>query len=167
MSKSAKEGKSHCAITETQPATKHKQKCPVGIITSQEPIRKFYYEKHLDFLSNVPQRQFQEIILSSCANGNNSKMADYGLVHRATYSYFLPKRRQNDVRLEEAKYHESFQTTRATGKEKMCQSEDKKQVVNRLSSSDHEALQPHIAFMRTEEQSVLAKCGRMEAMPIL
>ena len=48
------------------------------IIAPIEQIRKFFFEKHLDFLTSVPQRHIQEIILSSCKKGNSGKMVDYG-----------------------------------------------------------------------------------------
>ncbi len=35
------------------------------ILSLEEQIRKFYFEKHLDFLTSVPQRRTQEIILAN------------------------------------------------------------------------------------------------------
>ena len=75
-------------------ATKHERVCLVEIITLKEQIRKFFFEKHLDFLSSVPQQRLQEIILSSCVKGNSGKMSDYaevGPVHRTSYGHFLSK----------------------------------------------------------------------------
>ena len=64
------------------------------IIAPIEQIRKFFFEKHLDFLTSVPQRRIQEIILSSCKKGNSGKTVDYsesGTAHRTTYGHFLAK----------------------------------------------------------------------------
>ena len=82
------------------------------IITPKEQIRKFFFEKHLDFLTSVPPRRLQEMILSSCVKGNSGKMTDYaetGPVRRTTYSHFLAKGKWDDARLEEAQKRESFQ----------------------------------------------------------
>lgn len=83
------------------------------IITPKEQIRKFFYEKHFDFLTSVPQQRLQEIILSSCVKGNSGKMVDYaesGLAHRTTYGHFLAKGKWNDNQLEKTQRRESFQT---------------------------------------------------------
>ena len=83
------------------------------IIAPIEQIRKFFFEKHLDFLTSVPQRHIQEIILSSCKKGNSGKMVDYGesgTAHRTTYGYFLAKGKWDDKRLEKTQKRESFQT---------------------------------------------------------
>lgn len=83
------------------------------IITPKEQIRKFFFEKHLDFLTSVPQQRLQEMILTSCLKGNSGKMVDYaegGPVHRTTYSHFLSKGKWDDERLEETQKRESFQT---------------------------------------------------------
>lgn len=82
------------------------------IIAPKEQIRKFFFEKHFDFLTSVPQRRLQEIILSSCVKGNSGKMADYaetGAVHRTTYGHFLAKGKWDDTKLEETQKRESFQ----------------------------------------------------------
>ncbi len=83
------------------------------IITLKEQIRKFFFEKKFDFLTSVPQRRLQEIILSSCVKGNSGKMTDYaqcGTAHRTTYGHFLAKGKWDDERLEKAQKRESFQT---------------------------------------------------------
>ena len=83
------------------------------IITPKEQIRKFFFEKHFDFLSSVPQRRIQEMILSSCVKGNSGKMVDYaetGTVHRTSYGHFLSKGKWNDAKLEETQKRESFQS---------------------------------------------------------
>lgn len=98
---------------EAQPPTKHERECLMGIITLNERMRKFFFEKKFDFLTSVPQRRIQEIILSSCAKGNSGKMSDcahYGTAHRTTYGYFLSKGKWDDQRLEETQKRESFQT---------------------------------------------------------
>ena len=82
------------------------------MIAPKEQIRKFFFEKHFDFLSSVPQRRLQEIILSSCVKGNSGKMVDYaeiGAVHRTTYGHFLAKGKWDDAKLEETQKRESFQ----------------------------------------------------------
>ena len=83
------------------------------IITPIEQIRKFFFEKHFDFLTSVPQRRLQEIILGSCVKGNSGKTVDWaetGTAHRTTYSHFLTKGKWDDKRLEEAQKRESLQT---------------------------------------------------------
>ena len=98
---------------EARPTTKHERVCLVEIITPKEQIRKFFFEKQLDFLSSVPQQRLQEIILSSCVKGNSGKMSDYaevGPVHRTSYGHFLSKGKWDDEKLEETQKRESFQT---------------------------------------------------------
>ncbi len=83
------------------------------IIAPKEQIRKFFFEKHFDFLTSVPQQRLQEMILSSCVKGHSGKMSDYGEcgpVHRTTYGHFLSKGKWDDKRLEETQKRESFQT---------------------------------------------------------
>ena len=83
------------------------------IIAPIEQIRKFFFEKHLDFLTSVPQRRIQEIILSSCKKGNSGKTVDYsesGTAHRTTYGHFLAKGKWDDEQLEKTQKRESFQT---------------------------------------------------------
>jgi len=85
----------------------------VEIITLREQIRKFFFEKHLDFLTSVPQQRLQEIIVASCVKGNRGKMTDYsevGTAHRTTYGHFLATGKWDDKRLEETQKRESFQT---------------------------------------------------------
>ena len=98
---------------EVQPTTKHERECLVEIIAPKEQIRKFFFEKHFDFLTSVPQQRLQEMILSSCVKGHSGKMSDYGEcgpVHRTTYGHFLSKGKWDDKRLEETQKRESFQT---------------------------------------------------------
>ena len=63
-----------------------------SIITPKEKISKFFYENGYEFLSSVPQRRIQEMILSSGMKGYTGKTSDYadsGEVHRTTYGHFL------------------------------------------------------------------------------
>ncbi len=82
------------------------------ILSPVEQIRKFFFEKHLDFLTSVPQRRIQEIILASCAKGNSGKMTDYAEVfpvHRTTYGHFLSKGKWDDEKVAQTQKHECFQ----------------------------------------------------------
>jgi len=115
---------------EAQRPTKHKRECLVKIITPKEQIRKFFFEKHLDFLTSVPQQRLQEMILTSCLKGNSGKMVDYaegGPVHRTTYSQYL-YRQINDKKVKEtidfllnreeahnAMFREAFNKVQSTG----------------------------------------------------
>ncbi len=83
------------------------------ILSLEEQIRKFYFEKHLNFLTSVPQRRTQEIILASCAKGNSRKMTDYAEVypaHRTTYGHFLSKGKWDDEKVAQTQQRESYQT---------------------------------------------------------
>ena len=61
-------------IMEVQPTKKHERVCLMeDIIALKEQIREFFFEKHLDFLTSVPQQRIQEIMLSSCTRGNSGK----------------------------------------------------------------------------------------------
>ena len=98
---------------EARPTTKHERECLVEIITPREQIRKFFFEKHLEFLTSVPQQRLQEMILSSCMKGHSGKMVDYGEcgpAQRTTYGHFLAKGKWDDKRLEKTQKRESFQT---------------------------------------------------------
>lgn len=98
---------------EARPTIKHERVCLVEIITPKEQIRKFFFEKHLDFLTSIPQQRLQEMILSSCVKGNSGKMSDYaevGPVHRTSYCHFLSKGKWDDEKLEETQKRESLQT---------------------------------------------------------
>ncbi len=82
------------------------------ILTLGEQIRRFFFEKHLDFLTSVPQRRMQEIILASCAKGNSGKMTYYAEVfpvHRTTYGHFLSKGKWDDEKVAQTQKHECFQ----------------------------------------------------------
>ena len=102
-------------IMGARPTTKHERECLVEIITPREQIRKFFFEKHFDFLTSVPQQRLQEMILSSCMKGHSGKMSDYGgcgPVHRTTYGHFLAKGKWNDERLEETQNERFFRPFR-------------------------------------------------------
>ena len=91
------------------------------MVTQKEQLRKFFYEKKLTFLTSVPQRRIQEIILSSSLKGNSGKMSDYAQAsagHRTTYGHFLAKGKWDDVRLEETQKRESFLAVEKEAKEK-------------------------------------------------
>jgi len=65
-----------------------------SIITLKKKIVKFFEEKGLDFLTSVPQKRMQEIILSSGLKGNSGKTSDFaehGSAYRTTYGHFLSK----------------------------------------------------------------------------
>ena len=53
------------------------------ILTLKEEIGKFFFERHLDFLTSVPQQRIQEIMLSSCTRGNSGKLTDFAVSPRA------------------------------------------------------------------------------------
>jgi len=83
------------------------------ILSLEDELRKFFFEKHLDFLTSVPQRRMQEIILASCAKGNSGKMTDYAEVfptHRTTYGHLLSKGKWDDEKVAQTQKRESFQT---------------------------------------------------------
>ncbi len=83
------------------------------IVSLEEEIRKFFLKKHLDFLTSVPQRRTQEMILASCAKGNSGKMTDYAEVfpaHRTTYGHFLSKGKWDDKKVAQTQQRESLQT---------------------------------------------------------
>jgi len=66
------------------------------------------FEKHLDFLTSVPQRRMQEIILARCAKGNSGKMTDYAevfQVHKITFGHFLSKGRWDDEKVAQTQKH--------------------------------------------------------------
>ena len=79
------------------------------ILTLKEEISKFFFEKHLDFLTSVPQQRIQEIMLSSCTRGNSGKLTDFAdvfPVHRTTYGHFLSKGKWDEEKV--AKTQETF-----------------------------------------------------------
>lgn len=91
------------------------------MVTQTDQIRKFFYEKHLDFLTSVPQRRIQEIILSCSLRGNSGKMNEYAQLsagHRTTYGHFLAKGKWDDAKLEETQKRESFLAVVKEAKEK-------------------------------------------------
>ncbi len=98
---------------EARPTIKTQGGMPYGenCITERTDTQVFF-EKHLDFLTSVPQRRMQEIILASCAKGNSGKMTDYAEVfpvHRTTYGHFLSKGKWDDEKVAQTQKHECFQ----------------------------------------------------------
>lgn len=91
------------------------------MVTQKEQIRKFFYERHLDFLTSVPQRHIQEIILSCSLRGNSGKMIEWEQLsagHRTTYGYFLAKGKWDDSQLEKSQKREIFLAVEKESKEK-------------------------------------------------
>jgi len=83
------------------------------IVSLEEQIRKFFFEKHLDFLTSVPQRRTQEIIVTNCSKRNSGKMTGYDEVfpaHRTTYGHFLAKGKWDDEKVAQTQQRESYQT---------------------------------------------------------
>lgn len=83
------------------------------ILALKEQIGKFFFAKHLDFLTSVPQQRIQEIILSSCTRGNSGKLTDYAEVfptHRTTYGHFLSKGKWEEEKVAKTHEKESFRT---------------------------------------------------------
>jgi hypothetical protein len=65
-----------------------------SIITLKKKIVKFFEEKGFGFLTSVPQKRMQEMILSSGMKGNTGKTsgyAEHGSVSRTAYGHFLSK----------------------------------------------------------------------------
>ena len=91
------------------------------MVTQMDQLRKFFYAKHLDFLTSVPQRRIQEIILSCSLRGNSGKMSEYAQLSagsRTTYGHFLSKGKWDDARLEETQKREIFLAVAEEAKEK-------------------------------------------------
>lgn len=82
-------------------------------ITVGEELRKYFYESGLNFLSSVPQRRIQEMILAMAQKGHSGKMTDCGELgagHRTTYGHFLSKGKWNHEKVETVQRQKSFQT---------------------------------------------------------
>ena len=82
-------------------------------ITVGEELRKYFYETGLNFLSSVPQRRIQEMILAMAQKGHSGKMTDCGELgagHRTTYGHFLSKGKWNHAKVEAIQRKKSFQT---------------------------------------------------------
>lgn len=82
-------------------------------ITVGEELRKFFYESGLNFLSSVPQRRIQEMILAMAQKGHSGKMTDcgeLGMGHRTTYGHFLSKGKWDHKKVETIQRQKSFQT---------------------------------------------------------
>lgn len=84
-----------------------------NIIAVGEELRKYFYESGLSFLSSVPQRRIQEMILAMAQKGYSGKMADCDELrtgHRTTYGHFLSKGKWDHEKVETIQRHKSFQT---------------------------------------------------------
>ena len=84
-----------------------------NIITAGEELRKSFYESGFNFLSSVPQRRLQEMILAMAQKGHSGKMTDYaelGLGHRTTYGHFLSKGKWDHIAVERVQRKNSFQS---------------------------------------------------------
>ena len=82
-------------------------------ITVGEELRKYFYESGFNFLSSVPQRRIQEMILAMAQKGHSGKMVDCGELgtgHRTTYGRFLSKGKWNHEKVETTQRQKSFQT---------------------------------------------------------
>lgn len=82
-------------------------------ITVGEELRKYFYETGLNFLSSVPQRRIQEMILAMAQKGHSGKMTDWGELgagHRTTYGHFLSKGKWDHEKVETLQRQKSFQT---------------------------------------------------------
>ena len=83
------------------------------IITVGEELRKSFHENGFAFLSSVPQRRIQEMILAMAQKGHSGKMTDceeLGLAHRTTYGYFLSKGKWDHAAAETVQRRNSFQS---------------------------------------------------------
>ena len=85
-----------------------------------EELRKYCYENGLNFLSSIPQRRIQEMILAMAQKGHSGKMADCGELgagHRTTYGYFLSKGKWNHEKVETIQRQKSFRTILSVAEE--------------------------------------------------
>ena len=85
-----------------------------------EELRKYFYENGLNFLSSIPQRRIQEMILAMAQKGHSGKMADCGELgagHRTTYGYFLSKGKWNHEKVETIQRQKSFRTILSVAEE--------------------------------------------------
>jgi len=90
-----------------------------SIITLKKKLVKFFAEKGFDFLTSVPQKRMQEIILSSGVKGNTGKMNDYaehGSVFRTTYGHFLSKGKWDEGQVSLVQKRETLSVAHETAK---------------------------------------------------
>ena len=60
---------------EVRATIKHERVCLMeDIIALKEQIRKFFFEKHLDFLTSVPQQRIQEIMAVQLHKGKQQEI---------------------------------------------------------------------------------------------
>ena len=81
------------------------------IITVRDELRKCFYESELKFLTSVPQRRIQEIILAMAQKGYTGKMTDcseLGAAYRTVYGHFLAKGKWNHEKVEFVHRKNSF-----------------------------------------------------------
>ena len=65
-----------------------------SIITLKKKIVKFFEEKGFDFLTSVPSKRMQEMILTSGMKGNTGKTSDYaehGSACRTTWAFSVER----------------------------------------------------------------------------
>ena len=82
-----------------------------SIITLKKKIVKFFEEKGFDFMTSVPQKRMQEIILSSGLKGNSGKTSDFaehGSVFRTTYGHFLSKGKWDEQKVKTIQKRETL-----------------------------------------------------------
>ena len=88
-------------------------------ITVGEELRKYFYESGLNFLSSVPQRRIQEMILAMAQKGHSGKMTDcgeLGMGHRTTYGHFLSKGKWDHEKVETIQRQKSHFVCSGKGK---------------------------------------------------
>ena len=84
-----------------------------SIITLKKKVVKFFEEKGFGFLTSVPQKRMQEIILTSGMKGNTGKTSDYaehGSACRTTYGHFLSKGKWNESKVSSTQKSASLST---------------------------------------------------------
>lgn len=89
------------------------------IITVGEELRKRFHENGFAFLSSVPQRRIQEMILAMAQKGHGGKMTDYaelGFGYRTTYGHFLSKGKWDHMAVEAVQRRNSFQSILSVAK---------------------------------------------------
>ena len=90
-----------------------------SIITLKKKVVKFFEEKGFDFLTSVPQKRMQEMILCSGMKGNSGKTSDYaehGSACRTTYGHFLSKGKWNESKVSSRQKSASLSTVLSESK---------------------------------------------------
>lgn len=86
-----------------------------SILPVMGPVKK----KGFAFLSSVPQRRIQEMILAMAQKGHSGKMTDYaelGFGRRTTYGHFLSKGKWDHMTVEAVQRRNSFQSILSVAK---------------------------------------------------